>query len=140
MSYISIYIHCVWGTKHRDPIFLTSKQRKSIFQHIYEVAHRKGIIIDTIGGWQEHIHCLIALNAMQPVGDVVRQLKGESSHWYNSLGKGHLVWQEEYFAASVSASRLDVVRDYIRNQEEHHRHKTFAEEYAMFLKGLGLKP
>ena len=77
---------------------------------------------------------------MQPVGDVVRQLKGESSHWYNSLRKGHLVWQEEYFAASVSASRLDVVRDYIRNQEEHHRHKTFAEEYAMFLKGLGLKP
>lgn len=138
MSYTSIFIHCVWGTKQRTPIFLTSANRKIIFQHIYEVAHQKGILIDTIDGWKEHIHCLIALKPVQTLGDVIKQLKGESSHWYNSRGEGRLAWQEEYFATSVSVSRLDVVRNYIRSQEEHHRHKSFDEEYEKFLEGIGM--
>ena len=139
MSYISIYIHCVWGTKHREPIFFTYEERRELFQHIYETAHQKGIYIDTIGGWQEHVHCLIELRPTQTLSDVIHQLKGESSYWYNVEKKGKLAWQDEYFAASVSQSRLEIVRKYIRNQESHHRHNTFATEYALFSGHLSRK-
>ena len=134
MSYISIYIHCVWGTKHRDPVFFTYEERRELFQHIYEVAHQNGIYVDTIGGWQDHVHCLISLRATQSIAQVMQQLKGESAHWYNSLlsrdlNPGQigfnpgLKWQTEYFAQSVGNDRLEIVRRYIRNQESHHAHR-----------------
>jgi REP element-mobilizing transposase RayT len=63
-------------------------------------------------------------------------IKGESSLWINrnNLLKTKFEWQEEYIALSVSESIVNKVRDYIKNQEEHHRVKTFAEEYEAFLK------
>ena len=58
-------------------------------------------------------------------------IKGESSYWINKheLTSRKFEWQDEYFAVSVSESKLDLVRNYIKNQEEHHRKKTFQEEY-----------
>lgn len=68
-------------------------------------------------------------------------LKGESSHWVNSnrLTKTKFEWQDEFIAVSVSESLLPTVRDYIRNQEEHHRKKTFKEEYDLFIKKYGFE-
>ena len=132
MSYISIYIHCVWGTKHRDPVFFTYEERRELFQHIYEVALQNSIYVDTIGGWRDHVHCLIELQSEQSLSSVIHQIKGESAHWYNVEKEGKLVWQDEYFAASVSKSRLEIVRKYIRSQEVHHLRHTFAEEYTQF--------
>ncbi len=84
---------------------------------------------------------MISLGSSQSISEVVRLIKGESSNWINknNLSRMHFSWQEEYIALSVSDSQVDRVREYIKNQEEHHRVKTFADEYDLFIKKTGLK-
>lgn len=117
-------------------MLLTPSVRRELFFHIYDQAHQHGIYIDTVGGWTDHIHCLISLKSTQKLSEVIRQIKGESAHWFNSKGKGHLVWQDCYFAASVSENRVAIVRNYIRKQESHHARQTFAKEIDAFLRGI----
>jgi len=110
-------------------MFLTPQIRYQLFAHIRKYASAKSILIDYIGGMPDHIHCLILLNPKQTLSEVIHLIKGESSHWYNSRGKGKICWQNEYYAISVSPDRVEQVRKYIRNQEKHHRRMSFAEEY-----------
>ena len=118
---------------------LAKEIRQQLFTHIRENARAKGIFLDFINGYIEHIHTLISLGGDQSVSKVAQLLKGESSHWANQqqLMPTKLEWQDEYIAVSVSDSVVDTVREYIKNQEEHHRKKSFAEEYDEFLKGYG---
>jgi len=84
---------------------------------------------------------LINLKPDQKLSDVISLIKGESSHWINtnSLSKFKFEWQDEYIAASVSESLADIVRNYIKNQEAHHKVKTFMDEYKNFTGKLNLK-
>jgi len=138
MAYIKIWVHFVWTTKKRQP-FMTTRIKKEMITHIKENAGRKNIFIDSIDGGKEHLHVLISLGAKQSVSEVAGLLKGESSHWINKekMIKGKFGWQDEYFAISVSESVLPRVRKYIRNQGEHHRIKSFSEEYGEFIKKYG---
>jgi REP element-mobilizing transposase RayT len=79
---------------------------------------------------------LISLGREQTISKIVMLIKGESSNWVNKnkLTKGKFEWQDEYIAVSVSESQVDRVREYIKNQEEHHRLNSFEEEYSLFLK------
>lgn len=138
MSYINIMIHCVWSTKYREPQLLTPSIRRELFFHIYEQAHLHGIYIDTIGGWTDHVHCLISLKPTQKLCEVIQQIKGESAHWFNAQGKGRLVWQKCYFAISVSDNRVNIVRNYIRKQESHHARQAFQAEIMDFLKKISV--
>ena len=135
MSYVRNWIHAVWGTKSRQP-YLTKEVRGRLFSHIKENAKGKGIHIDCINGYLDHVHCLIALNADRSIAETMQLIKGESSRWANKnkVLSGSLEWADDYFAVSVSESQLDKVRAYIINQEEHHRKVTFAEEYEAFIK------
>ena len=85
---------------------------------------------------QDHIHLLISIGAEQNISKIVMLLKGESSHWVNKnqLIKPKFEWQDEYIALSVGESAVNDLRRYISNQEEHHRIKSFKEEYDEFLK------
>lgn len=134
MPYLKVWIHLVWATKDRQP-FLLKEIRHQVFDHILDNARKKGIQLDHINGYKEHVHCLISLNSDQNIATVVNLLKGESSFWINKqkLTKTKFGWQDEYFAASVSHSRINAVREYIRNQEEHHQKKTFRQEYEEFI-------
>ena len=134
MPYTRIWVHLVWATKNRDPI-LTHPVRNTIFNHIFSNAQSKQIFLDTIDGQDDHVHALIALRGDQCVAKIAQLLKGESSHWVNdqNLMPGHFEWQEDYAAFSVSETDLDRVRRYIQNQEEHHRHRSFADEYQEIL-------
>lgn len=138
MAYVKIWVHVVWATKNRDPV-LEKEFRPKLFQHIRENAKSKSIFIDFINGYTEHVHCLIGLNADQSISKAVQLLKGESSFWANRSGliNNSLQWGDEYFATSVSESMREKVRNYIKNQEEHHRTVPFAEEYQMFIKKYG---
>ena len=131
-------IHLVWGTKDREPVLIGEK-RKILFDHILANAKEKKIHIDTLGGYTDHVHCLLSLGGDQTISKVAQLIKGESSFWANqeNLILPKLIWAEDYFAASVSESAVQKVRDYINNQEEHHKKITFAEEYEKFLKGYG---
>lgn len=139
MSFVNIWVHVVWGTKRREPL-LEKSARYEIFNHIRENAKTKGIHIDFINGYVDHVHCLISLNAKQDIATVVQALKGECSFWVNNktkLLKHRLQWCDGYYAVSISVSGLDALREYIRNQEEHHRKKTFVEECEEFMRVYG---
>jgi len=141
MSFVSIWVHVVWGTKRREPL-LEKPARYDIFNHIRENARNKGIHIDHINGYLDHVHCLISMNPKQDIADIVQALKGESSFWVNNkteLLKHRLQWCDDYYAVSVGASGLDAVREYIRNQETHHGKKTFEEECDEFIRVYGFE-
>lgn len=138
MPYVRVWIHLIWSTKNREPM-LERKLRNKIFEHITANAKAKGIYLDTVGGYVEHVHALISVGSDQTIAKVAQLLKGESSHWVNqnSLTRTKFEWQDEYIAVSVSESVVEKVREYIRGQEEHHRKKSFAEEYQQLLQRHG---
>lgn len=134
MPYVRIWLHCVWGTKNRIP-FLSDEMKYEIINHIKTNAKLKNIYIDCINGYSEHIHCLLSLNPDQSLSKVIQLIKGEASFWINknALSKQRFEWAEEYFAISISESHLPIIREYIRNQERHHKRKTWKEECDGFL-------
>ena len=141
MPFVKVYLHCVWSTKNRIPYLDSIELRQKVWNHIRENAIQKGIYIDFINGYSDHCHCLISLGVDQNIQKVIQLIKGESSFWINKneLTKEKFQWQEAYFAVSVSESILDKVREYIKNQEEHHKKKSFQEEYDEFILKYGFK-
>ncbi len=139
MSWIRIWVHLVFSTRNREATLPTVEFRNMIFQHIKQNAEKKDIWLDSINGHNNHIHCLLSLGRDQSISKVAQLIKGESSFWinHNKLTKGKFVWQDDYWAVSVSESHLQLVREYIRNQEEHHRTKSFTEEINEFMKKYG---
>ncbi len=138
MSFVSIWVHAVWGTKDRDRI-LIPETRNMICQHIHENAVAKGFYVNEVNGYLGHLHCLMTLRSDWSIGKQMQMIKGEAANWINKNGifQRKFEWADEYFAASVSENKLGVVRWYIRNQEEHHRKMSFEEEYNSFLKTFG---
>mgnify|MGYP001549533814 CR=1 FL=1 len=134
MPFTRILIHAVWGTKDHKP-FLNGEIKTILCNHIREHAPTKNIHVLNINGYQNHLHCLISLSSDQNSATVMNLIKGESSFWANKNLKLNekFGWQDEYFAVSVSQSHFDVVNNYFSNQEEHHRKKTFKEEYDEFI-------
>ena len=141
MPFIKVYIHFVWATKNRYPYLTSPELRKVMWKHIRENAKQKDIYIDFIGGYQEHCHCLVSLGDNQTMRQIMQLIKGESSYWINKeqLLKEKFEWQDEYFAVSVSESSVDKVRDYIKNQEDHHSRKTCKDEYNEFIEKYGFQ-
>lgn len=140
MSYVRIWIHAVWGTKSKFP-YLNDNIKSRVFQHISENAKAKGIYIKEINGHKDHLHCLISLCADQTISKVLQLLKGEASFWINNskMVQGKFEWADEYFAVSLGESQVQKVQRYIRNQEEHHKKKSWDEEVEEFLEKYGFK-
>lgn len=138
MSYVRIWLHCVWGTKRRTA-FITQNNTNAIINHIRKNAEKKGIYIDFINGHKEHLHCIISLSKEQCISNVMQLIKGESSFWINknAVTKTKFEWADEYFAVSVSESHINKVRDYIKKQEENHKKKTWTEECQEFMNKYG---
>jgi putative transposase len=141
MPFIKVYIHFVWSTKNRVPYLSSPELRKKMWNHIRENAIKKDIYIDFINGYQEHCHCLVSLGDNQTLRQIMQLIKGESSYWINKEGllSVKFEWQDEYFAVSVSESMVDNVREYIKNQESHHTHKTWEAEYNLLIEKYGFK-
>jgi putative transposase len=138
MSYVTVWLHCVWSTKNREPI-LTKEIRPELFQHILDNARKKGIWIDTINGYKEHVHVLISLDKNVTIANTMQLIKGESANWLNKTGylKEKMKWQDDYFVVSVGQSQVGRIREYIKNQEEHHRNKSFEQEVNEFMEKYG---
>lgn len=140
MPYVKNWLHCVWGTKNRSQLLLGEK-KTIIMDHIRLNARSKGIYIDFLNGYKEHLHCLLSLNHDQSLSKVMQLIKGESSFWINKnkLTQFKFEWAEEYFGISVSESHLPTVRAYIKNQEQHHKIKSWEEEYDEFMERYGFE-
>jgi REP element-mobilizing transposase RayT len=140
MPYTRVWLHLIWTTKNRDKI-IGPELKPKLLQHIKENSIKKEIFIDTLNCVSDHIHLLISLGTEQTIAKVIQLIKGESSYWINSkkLISHKFEWQDDYIAVSVSESVVEKVRDYIKNQEEHHRSKSFEEEYELFMEKYGFQ-
>ena len=141
MSFIKIWIHSVWSTKNWKPLLSTKEIRFEVFEHIYKNAKEKGIYMDFVNGCDDHVHCLLSLGVEQNIGDVMQLIKGESSFWINhqDFMQQRFTWQKEYYAVSVSPSHVEMVRNYIRNQEKHHQKISFQEEVDELIEKWGFE-
>ena len=141
MPYSKIFLHAVWSTKCRTPFLDTPQLRKKVWKHIFDNSREKGIKIDTINGYDDHCHCLFILDLNITVSKTLQLIKGEASNWINQekLCPSRFEWQRQYFVVSVSPSHVDRVRRYIRNQEQHHRQRTFNEEYEEMIRKYGFE-
>ena len=141
MSWIRIWVHLVFSTKNREAYLLDPDLRQKVFQHIKQNAKTKDIWVEEVGGFKDHIHCLVSLGRDQAISKVAQMIKGESSYWINknNLVHGKFMWQDDYWAVGVSESHLDSIRNYINNQENHHKKKSFTDEIELFMKKYGWK-
>jgi REP element-mobilizing transposase RayT len=139
MPYTKVMIHFIWATKNRAPL-ITHELKPLLLSHIKENSIKKEIFIDSLNCVEDHIHILLSLGTEQTIAKTAMLIKGESSYWVNKqkLSKSKFEWQDEYIALSVSESGLTNVRRYIANQEEHHKKKTFMQEYEVFLESNGI--
>ena len=137
-SFASCLVHCVWGTKNREP-YLTPDLRERLWPYLGGIARQNQMKALAIGGANDHVHMLLSLPATLSVAKAMQLLKGNSSKWIReTFPKMHLfAWQEGYGAFSVGVSGVDRTVAYIRNQAEHHRTRSFRQGYAAMLKTHG---
>ena len=139
-SHAAVYIHWVFSTKRRKPFLKDPGLRKQIHSVLGGIAKRLECMPLAVGGVEDHVHLLTTLGRSIKISDAVKELKRSSNNW---LTENHPIdgfkWQAGYGAFSVSQSKLDIVSQYISNQEEHHRTKSFQEEFRALLIRHGLK-
>lgn len=127
--------HIVFSTKNREPWFLPETE-SHIWDYIGGIARENGMQSVIVGGYNDHIHLLVAIPATMTVSKAVQMLKGASSRWIHLTFKDMAAfsWQDGYGAFTVGLSQVpDTVR-YIEGQREHHRGRTFQDEYLAFLR------
>lgn len=134
-SFNKIWIHAIWATKERIPLINPFIEHK-VYHFISEQFREQGCPVRIINGMSDHIHCLFLLNPQKSIADVLKQIKGSSSHFINqnNIISEKFAWQTGYAAYSVSESVVDKVFQYIKNQKQHHQKKTFQQEYDEFIK------
>jgi putative transposase len=132
-SYTSNFIHCVFSTRDRRPMIGRERQR-GLYAYLAGIAKSEGFAVIEAGGTDDHIHLLFLLPASRPLAQAVQKLKGGSSRWMGPA----FAWQEGYGAFSVSPSQVAVVQKYIRGQEQHHRKRSFQEEFIALLRHCGV--
>lgn len=140
MPFVKIWIHLIFSTKNRDKL-ITRNIKEKLIKHIIDNGKHKNIYVDRANGIEDHLHILLSLDNDMSISKAAQLIKGESSHWLNTnkFSTCQFDWQDEYMALSVSESITPKVRAYIENQEEHHKIKTFEEEYNEFINKYGFE-
>ena len=128
-SYSCCWLHLIWATLKREPI-LTKDTSRLLVKHLIGYAKQNGIYMKTCFANADHVHALIDLPTHYSIEQVMKLLKGESSHWLNGDGllEKKFSWGRGYGAFSVSQSNVDTVIRYINNQAKHHEKKPFMQE------------
>ena len=134
-SLARVHIHLVFSTKNREPL-INDTIRDPLHRYIAVVLQNFGSPADLINSIEDHVHILFDLGRTASISQVVEEIKTTSSKWlkHQDAALSQFAWQAGYGAFAVSESNLETVRQYIANQREHHRTKTFQEEYRAFLK------
>ncbi len=134
-SLSKVYVHITFSTKNREEMIDESIQSK-LFAYLGGIC--KGLECNPVrvGGTTDHVHILCTLSRKISQAKLIEEIKKESSKWMKKQGERyhHFYWQHGYGIFSVNPIKIEVVVDYINNQKEHHRTKTFREELQAFLK------
>lgn len=133
-TYTQIPIHAIFAVAHRENVIL-AHWRDRLHQYISGILAAETGYALAVGGWLDHVHIFFELKPTQSVAHVLQTVKANSSGWVNANGfvPGRFAWQAGYGAFAHSRSQRDTVIKYIMNQEQHHRQKTFREEYTQLL-------
>ncbi len=129
------YLHIVFSTKNREPL-ISPAIENDLHAYLGGISNNLGCPPLKVGGYTDHIHILTALSKHMALKDLLMELKSASSNWIKTVDRKYknFYWQDGYGAFSVNLKDLDSVISYIANQHEHHRKKTFQEEFLEFLK------
>ena len=140
-SLACVYLHVVFSTKDRVNFLLDDEVRNRTFEYIGGICRSLGSAPVAIGGMPDHVHISAALSRTGSIAELVKNVKGTSSHWIKSEFPilREFAWQAGYAAYSVDLAGLDNVRRYIEGQEGHHKRETFCEEFLRLLKEHGLR-
>jgi putative transposase len=133
-TYTSTLFHVVFSTKERQPAIV---EPAKLWAYMAGVARNLDYEVFAIGGTQNHVHLLVRLPSDVSVSQAVQKLKSNSSRWLRENGSW-FGWQKGYGAFSVSASNVDAVSHYIQNQAEHHRRRSFEDEFVALLDKSGI--
>ncbi|MGH2270913.1 IS200/IS605 family transposase [Anaerohalosphaeraceae bacterium U12dextr] len=133
MSYASIYYHIIFAIKDRTA-GLSEDQVKRTCEYLAGIIRNMKAKLYILNGVCDHFHMLVSLHPELSVSEFVRVIKTNSSRWFRDTFDNHFGWQDGYSVFSVSYSGVQPVTEYIRNQGEHHRTRTFKEELELFFK------
>jgi len=134
-TYTQIYIHLVFAVKGRANV-ISAKWKDELYKYITGIVSNEGQKLIAINGMPDHIHILLGIKPTCTLSNLVRDIKANSSRFINEQRwiAGKFEWQQGFGAFSYSHSQLSNVIHYIQTQEDHHKIKSFREEYLEFLK------
>ncbi|HWI59924.1 MAG TPA: IS200/IS605 family transposase [Bacillota bacterium] len=136
-THLSLHYHVVFSTKDRQPL-IAEEWRGRLFEYLGGLIRAAEGIPEAVGGTTDQVHMLIGLRATHTLASFIQDIKQTSSHWvHETIGLKSFSWQPGYGAFTVSVSNREAVREYIAHQADHHRIKTFQEEYVAFLNKHG---
>jgi|GEM_PF-601987 len=155
MPFIKIYVQFVWNTKSKMSFLAIKEIRKTIWNHVRENAHKKGIHVDFINGYSDYYNCLIALEENQTIEEVIETLKGNMTFRINKRGvstelvpaelppiqdtkNNNHKWKDDYFAVAVNKSKFERMSHFIQNQLDDDSQKIF-KEYDEYLIQYGFQ-
>lgn len=133
-TYTQIHIHSIFSVQNRNCI-IQPIWKEELYRYLTGIVQNNGHKLLAINGMPDHIHLLFGMRPTQSLSNLMQDLKGDSSKWINKKGfiKSRFSWQEGFGAFSYNKSMVNNAIDYIKDQELHHRKKSFLEEYHEFL-------
>lgn len=139
-TYTSLHYHMVFSTKNRAPC-INPEIEQRVWAYIGGIARKHSMTALQAGGTEDHVHVLVMTQPTLSPSQIAQCLKGDSSKWIHEEFPvlRDLAWQDGYGAFTVSKSNLPEVVRYIQHQREHHRKKSFQEEYLEFLQKHGIE-
>ena len=133
-SYCSVLVHVVFSTKNRQP-WIRPEIEPELYAYMATICREMDSPSLAIHGMPDHVHLLIRLGRKTSLADLVEEIKKRSSKWIKTKGAEYaeFYWQTGYGAFSIGESGVDALKQYIANQKEHHRERTFQEEFVALL-------
>ena len=137
-TYVANYFHVVFSTKNREKS-LSPEIAPRVHDYIGGVARANGFKTLAVGGTNDHVHVLMSLPATLPIARATQLIKGGSSKWIHETFEKRFAWQQAYGAFSIGVSQIEATKQYIANQQEHHKKRDFRAEFIAFLKKHGIE-
>ena len=139
-SYTSALFHCVFSTKDRRKL-IDAELQPRLWPYLGGIARENNITALAIGGVEDHVHLLLSLPSTTAIAKALQLIKGGSSKWIHDEfpHRRDFAWQEGYGAFSIGVSQIDDTKRYIATQSEHHRTRSFEEEFIAFLDRHGVE-
>jgi putative transposase len=139
-TYTQIHLHLIFAVQNRRSL-IQNPWKDRLYEYITGIVQQHTHKMIIINGMPDHLHVVTGMRPIQSLSDLMQDIKGSSSKWINDnkLAKGKFTWQEGFGAFSYSKSQLPKLINYVKNQEEHHKKKTFIEEYKEFLNAFEIE-